>query len=75
MVNSKRAATYYPELGGAIEHFAEPVSAWRIRWYWRRHVHVSHPMPRHSALALAETMRECGVPTVVIPAIEERRPL
>jgi hypothetical protein len=66
MVNSKRAATYHP-LEGPRE--------WRIRWYWRRHVYLSHGMPRSSALALAATMRECGVPTVVIPAVESVRPI
>ena len=67
MVNSKRAATYHPYDG--------PPRQWRIRWYFHKHVYVSHDMPRSSALALATTMRECGVPTVIVPAVEERRPL
>jgi hypothetical protein len=66
MVNSKRAATYYPDNGPHL---------WHIRWYWRKHIFVSHGMPRGSALALARTMRECGIPTVVIPSVENVRPI
>jgi hypothetical protein len=67
MVNSKRAATYHPLDG--------PPRQWRLRWYWHAHVYVSHGMPRSSALALAHTMRDLGVPVVMLPDVEERRPL
>ena len=67
MVNSKRAATYHPH--------TEPVRLWRLRWYWHSHIYVSHYMPRSSALALSKTMQECGVPVVVLPAVEDREPI
>lgn len=67
MVNSKRAATYHPHAG--------PPRLWRLRWYHHHRVFVSHEMPRSSALALAHTMRDLGVPVVVVPGVEERRPL
>jgi hypothetical protein len=56
MSNDKVAATFHP-----LER------PWRVRYYYGRTVHVTHTMPRLSAIWLAETFRHLGTPAVALP--------
>jgi hypothetical protein len=46
---------------------------WRVRYYYSGTVHVTHPMSRLSALALAATFRHQGASACAVPLIERRR--
>ena len=55
-MSNKVAATFHPN--------GRP---WRVRFYWDGTVHVTHTMPRESAVALAETFRHFGASACAVP--------